>query len=782
MLVTQDRYLQRSLQLANAANPPAVVFCLDQAISAPGVPDPTVLAGLPTENPPFINEPGDLANVFFTSGSTGVPKGAMIEQIGMLNHLWTKINLLQMDEKSAVVQNASHCFDISVWQFLAPLMVGGRVLIYPNELALDPQALLAAVRRDGATILEVVPTMLEMLLQVATALPPEESGLPQLRYLFSTGEALPVALCRRWLQLYPQVPVVNGYGATECSDDTTHEVIAEEPPAEQTYMSVGRPIPGFNIYILDRWRRPVPVGCNGEIYFTGIGVGRGYLGDPAQTEKTFLPNPFPDGRGDRMYRTGDLGRYLPDGRILFVGRVDHQVKVRGYRIELGEIEAAMLRHPAVAQSVAVVRSDASGVPCLVGYAVPGGPLTPAELKEYLAGQLPDYMIPEHLVLLRSFPVNSNGKVDRARLPEPDWSEADGQRYVAPRNRTEMAMVSLWEQVLGVKPVGVHDDFFALGGHSLKAVALVGAIQNQFGVRLPLVELFRAPTVAKISERLQEAESPGGGCLVPLRPGEGSPLFLLHPGGGSVMSYSALVSLLESGGPIYGIQPVGFDSDEPPLESIEAMADHYVGLVREVSPQGPYRLAGWSFGGVLAVEVARRLEAAGQAIEFLGILDTSPYGNDGEPAEPAEGSRAFMIRHFNWELGLPLSAFEGLSDEQVIELLVRHSQKVGLWPEQATVEAGARLIRLSDTCRLAAHRFRYSGPIRSDLCLFRTTAPSPRGEALVDPERWRDWTTGAIHVFDVPGDHHTMVNPPHVQGLAEAMQRAIEAAARGVLIG
>jgi len=514
VFLTHGHLAARSLELAAAVDPTPTVFCLDglgggDVPQAPeGTVGPAALSGLAAEDPRPVNGPRDLANVFFTSGSTGVPKGAMVDHGGMLNHLWAKIQVLEMSEGSVIVQNASHCFDISVWQYLAPLMVGGRVVIYDDETVGDPAALLQCVQRDEVTVLELVPTLLDLVVQAAAALEPAERALPRLEYLVSTGEALPVPLCRRWLELYPRAAVVNAYGATECSDDTTHEVIREAPPPDQTYMSVGTPIPGFHIYILDRWLRPLPAGCRGEIYFSGVGVGRGYLGDPEKTALTFLPNPFEDRLGDRLYRTGDLGRHLPDGRIVFLGRVDQQVKVRGHRIELGEIEAALLRAAGVKQAVAVVRPDSRGQSRILAYVTPAAAVEVAGVRESLKQWLPDYMLPEQIIALEALPLNRNGKVDRKALPEPG-AERRGGEVLLPRTEMETTLADLWEQVLEVSPVGIDDNFFDLGGHSLKTIQVRARIKERLGIDITLKALFDHQTIRELAPVIEELRSQGG---------------------------------------------------------------------------------------------------------------------------------------------------------------------------------------------------------------------------------------------------------------------------------
>ncbi|TCP59166.1 amino acid adenylation domain-containing protein [Tumebacillus sp. BK434] len=488
VILTQGPLLERSRGLSDQA----LVFSLDELDG---------LANYPDVNLEFVNVPHDLANVFFTSGSTGLPKGAMVEHVGMLNHLYAKIDLLELTSSSIVVQNASHCFDISVWQFLAPLMVGGTVVIYGNDIAMDPNALLASVQRDNVTILEMVPAVIEMFLQ-AVAEHAEAAALPELRYMLSTGEGLRSGLCERWLEAYPHVKAVNTYGATECSDDTSHKVVTaanrDEWDLDRDFVTLGTPIPNFNVYVLDKWNRPVPIGCTGEICMTGVGVGRGYLNDPERTAQAFVPNPFDDGRGERMYKTGDLGRFLPDGRLEFVSRADFQVKVRGHRIELGEVEAAILSHPSAEQTIAIVRPDSAGQNRILAYVIVSEAVDMDAWREYLHDRLPEYMIPEHILTLDSFPLNRNGKIDRKALPEPEAAERGAHAFAAPRNELEQALADIWGEILERGDIGIDDSFFHLGGHSLKMIQIRSRIKQKLGLDVPLKVLFENLTLRDLA--------------------------------------------------------------------------------------------------------------------------------------------------------------------------------------------------------------------------------------------------------------------------------------------
>ncbi|WP_447980435.1 amino acid adenylation domain-containing protein [Candidatus Nitrospira bockiana] len=453
--------------------------------------------------------PQQLAYVIYTSGSTGVPKGAMVEHRGMLNNVWSKIPILGLSEADVVAQTASQCFDISVWQFLTALLCGGRVRIVPDEIVRDPGRLLDEVEAQDITVLEIVPSLMAAILQG-----PLSSIPSRLRWVLPTGEALSPELCRQWFARYPRIPLMNAYGPAECSDDVALCPIVEPPVSGAVHMPIGRPIPNLRLYVLNGAMEPVPVGVSGELCVGGVGVGRGYLNEPARTAEAFVPDPFGPDRGARLYKTGDVARYRADGTLEFLGRVDHQVKIRGFRIELGEIEARLCEHPGVREAVVLAREDRPGDKRLVAYVAASASQQPGldseELRAFLASELPDYMVPSAFVSLAALPLTSNGKVDRRALPAPE-DEAQHHRRVAPRTPTEEILAGIWTDVLGRPGVGAHDHFFELGGHSLLATQVISRIRAAFQVELPLRSLFEHPTIAALAQAVEteRAQRPGG---------------------------------------------------------------------------------------------------------------------------------------------------------------------------------------------------------------------------------------------------------------------------------
>ena len=476
------------------------------------------LAEYEADNLPSRSTPDELAYVIYTSGSTGLPKGAMVEQKGMLNHLYAKIWDLSLTEKDRIAQTAPQSFDISVWQFLSALLVGGQVRIFKNEIAGDPARLLREVEGQAISILEVVPSLLRMMLEELKEMPEgSEPALASLRWFIPTGEALPPPLCRQWFDYYPNVPMVNAYGPTECSDDVTHHVIREAPAETVVNMPIGRPVANMRLYILDAHLQPVPIGVAGELYVAGIGVGRGYLYDPERTAKAFiaLEPTAPlclagvEAQGTRLYKTGDKARYLPDGTIEFLGRLDYQVKIRGFRIELGEIEAILGSHANVSHAAVIVRDIQPAGNTLIGYVeLNQEDITPKMLRDYLSERLPDYMVPALCVILDAMPLTPNGKIDRKTLqqmPLPEMNLEDER--IAPRNATETKVRSIWSGVIGQEEsdISVLSNFFELGGHSLLATQILSRVRKTFQLELSLQTFFADPTVAGLAELIEKGQ-------------------------------------------------------------------------------------------------------------------------------------------------------------------------------------------------------------------------------------------------------------------------------------
>ncbi|MCX4819023.1 amino acid adenylation domain-containing protein [Streptomyces sp. NBC_01142] len=568
---------------------------------------PTVVSFNGAQDPldglaPLAGEPDDLAYVIFTSGSTGRPKGAMVHRRGMVNHLLAKVQDLGMSASDVVVHNAPVTFDISVWQMLSPLVVGGRLVVVSRETAADPQELFGRIAQDGVTVLEVVPSLLRAAVdswQGGLAQP----GLAPLVWLMVTGEALPADLARQWLEIAPHIPLVNAYGPTECSDDVTHAVIGVGSELG-VRAPIGRAVRNTRLYVLDSGLRPVVPGVPGELYVGGVGVGRGYLGDTRKTAVTFLADPYAPGPGARMYRTGDRVVQRLDGQLEFLERVDHQVKIRGHRIELGEVEAALRTVEGVTDAAAAVHDGR-----LIGYIVG----RPEEVKASLAAVLPDYMVPSALVTLPALPLTANGKVDRKVLPAPDPAAiASTGPARLPRTDAERDLCAVFAAVLGLPEVSIDDNFFDLGGDSIRSIEVV-ARARRAGLRVTAADVFTYKSVAALAAAVGRAEA--------------VPTVGTDDGVGVFAPTPVMLRMLEEGGPVDGFNqsvvlttPPGLDLDRL-TAALQTVLDHHDALRLRLSGEDPasWRLVTGAPGSVPAHPLLSRIDASHRAYEDEALL-------------------------------------------------------------------------------------------------------------------------------------------------------------------
>lgn len=489
------------------------------------------------ENLPKFNRAIAPAYMLYTSGSTGLPKGAVIRHDGAVNHIYAQLDALNFNGEFSFLQSAPASSDISVWQFLAPLITGGKTVVIDTETVCDPEKLLKVLQTEKITLAELVPVILKGLLEYVSQLPPHQRALPELKVMMVTGEYVSVELINQWLRVYPSIKIANAYGPTEAADDITQLIIDAPLPENLRTVPIGKPLANLRLYVLNEHMQPTPIGVPGEICVSGVGVGNGYWKNEEKTRLSFVPNPFSSigefsslndhfestEKHSVIYKTGDLGRWLPDGNLEFLGRIDHQVKIRGFRIELGEIEALLVQHQSVREAVVVVRENTLGDPSLVAYLVESlanGQLstepstTPQEqiqsLRNVLRERLPEYIVPSAFVWLEDLPLTPSGKVDRQALPAPDQAHPElERRYVAPSTSIETAIAEIWQQILGIEQVGIHDNFFELGGHSLLFTQLFTRLRNTFGVNISLRRLVGLPTIANIAQdihRIQTAPS------------------------------------------------------------------------------------------------------------------------------------------------------------------------------------------------------------------------------------------------------------------------------------
>jgi amino acid adenylation domain-containing protein len=459
--------------------------------------------------------PANLAYVIYTSGSTGEPKGVMVEHRNVARLFTATEHLFQFAERDVWTLIHSFAFDFSVWELWGALLSGGRLIVVPYLMSRSPREFYSLICREKVTVLSQTPSAFAQLIDAQARRHGEDHSL---RLIIFGGEALEMRMLRPWVERNgtesPQL--VNMYGITETTVHVTYCRLTEREIRSEGPSSIGKPIADLRTYLLDRHRQLVPVGVAGEIYIEGAGVTRGYLDRPTLTAERFIADPFAECSCSRMYQSGDLGRWLEDGSIEYLGRNDEQVKIRGFRIELGEIEAAIGAYPVVRQAVVVVREGGGTGRQLIAYlkCLEGSGLDMAELRAYLKGRLPEYMIPTGFVTVEAFPLTLNGKVDRKALPALNIMEQMALRYVAPRTATEVALCEIWSHMLGLERVGIDDDFFEVGGESLLAMRIVAKIREKFGAEVSVMAIFEAPTIAALSERIGKSANLTGGSVKP----------------------------------------------------------------------------------------------------------------------------------------------------------------------------------------------------------------------------------------------------------------------------
>jgi thioesterase domain-containing protein/acyl carrier protein len=601
-------------------------------------------------------------------------------------------------------------------------------------------------------LMKVTPSHLGLL----TALPASASPSGT---LIVGGEALQGAALRPWRSAHPDVIVINSYGPTEATVNCVEFRLEPGAPTPPGSVPIGRPLWNTRVYVLDRCLLPVPVGAPGELYVAGVVLARAYHARPGLTAQRFVADPH-GAPGTRMYRTGDVVRWRPDGQLEYLGRVDDQVKVRGFRVELGEVESALVGHPSVARAVVAVREDRPGDRRLVGYVVAqaGAAVDTGVVRAHAAGRLPDYMVPAAVVLLNELPLTAHGKVDRKALPVPDFAAASNGR--PPRTPMEGRLCGLLADVLGLDQVGADDRFFDLGGDSLLAVRFVGRVRAALGVDLGIRALFESPTAAGLAARLGSAPMLAAEChaldvLIPLdRQGSRPPLFCVHPSSGVSWSYSRLNLAFDGDQPIYGLQARGLAGPEELPVSLAAMAADYLDHIRGVQPRGPYHLLGWSFGGLVAHELAIRLRAAGEPVALLALLDSFPPGASEPEHEPASiDADAIVRRGLAHYLGLEAPEPAAIRGEG--EALWRSPALEGVLPddiEQISLEALPKVV--ANNARLM--REHVPGRFDGDVLLF--TASLGRAAGAPVAAAWRRYTTGRVENYAVACAHDDMTRP------------------------
>ncbi len=570
---------------------------------------------------PVVGQDNDhLAYVMYTSGTTGRPKGVAVTHKAIVRLLFG-VDYVDLGASRTILQMAPMTFDASTFELWGALLHGGRCVLFPDRVP-TIAAIKSTLQQHKIDTLWLTASLFNTLIDEA----PE--SLAGVRQLLTGGEALSVAHVRRAIEFLPETEIINGYGPTESTTFACCYRIPRNIDEGIRSIPIGRPIANTTAYILDRWENPVPVGVRGELHIGGLGLARGYVNRPELNAEKFIPNPFSEEPHGRLYKTGDLARYLPDGNIEFLGRLDNQVKIRGFRVEPEEIESVLRRHQSVEDAVVVTRGDTADDKRLSGYIVKqdGYNFSPSELRDYLQDYLPGYMVPHEWFTLDVLPLTPNGKVDRAGLMarREECAESSGG-FMIPRTTIERRLAKIWTELLCNENIGIQDDFFELGGHSLLAVRLFSEIERIFGKTLPFSALFQSSTLGQLANVIgQNVSISEDSSLVPMQTsGAKTPLFLIPPAATTSLQFINMVRELDRSQPVYGIDPVGLYDKRPYLVTVEEIASHNVHEMQRIQPKGPYLIGGICFGVRVAYEMAQQIQRQGQEVGLLIVFDSSP---------------------------------------------------------------------------------------------------------------------------------------------------------------
>ncbi len=727
--------------------------------------------------------PDNLAYLMYTSGSTGTPKGVGITHRNVVGFV-KAANYANLSADEIFLHLAPISFDASTFEIWSSLLNGARLVVYPPTLP-SLSELGELVTRTQVTTLFLTTGLFHQFVDTSV------SNIGAVKQLLTGGDALSPTLLQKGLEQIENVSIVNCYGPTESTVMACCYPVERDRPA--TTVPIGRPVSNTRLYVISA-RQPAGVGERGELFIGGHGLGRGYHNRPDLTAERFLPDPYGPQPGGRLYRTGDAARYLNDGLIQFLGRVDDQIKISGFRIEPREIEAVLSTHPGLRAALVVAREETQGQKFLVTYFVANSETGPGsdELRAYLKERLPEYMIPSVYVPLEALPLTPHGKVDRAALPAPQVSlSRAGGEYLAPQNDLQQQLVDIWEELFKIHPIGIADNFFELGGHSLQMIMLVTRVEERLGKRVAMAELFNDPTIEHLAGLIGHGkENLFESLIVPLHPEGTQPAFFgPHASGGNVWCYKELVQYLGDDQPFFGVQPrepenglVVYHTD------VEAMATDYVQALRGFQPVGPYWLAGWSMGGVIAFEIASQLQQQGQDVAMLALIDS------GVPeAKESEHNWAILLSIFAFDLGLteehlkrppnwtPLPQMAELRQLWVV------ARRAGVVPSEMTLVEFRRLFDIFKLHANTTRRYK-PGQFQGRITFFCPADPFEQAVFSKDPEEateqpehgkldpstgWGSLATEGVDVHHVPGNHFSMLREPNVQILGEQLRQCIE---------
>ncbi|NEQ68437.1 MAG: amino acid adenylation domain-containing protein, partial [Symploca sp. SIO2D2] len=727
----------------------------------------------------------NLAYVIYTSGSTGKPKGVEVVHRGV-NRLLFGVDYAHLDETQRFLQMAPISFDASTLEIWGALLHGARCVLFPEPIP-TADNLREEIHKHGITILWLTAALFNSIVD------DDPKALSGIQQLLIGGEALSVVHVQKALETLPLTTIINGYGPTENTTFTCCYPIPRQLETKIESISIGRPIANTQIYILDEYLQPVPMGVPGELHIGGAGLARGYLNRPELTQEKFIPSPFNNSK--LLYKTGDLVRYLPDGNIEFLGRIDHQVKIRGFRIELGEIEAVLSQHEDVQVACVIVREDTPGEKRVVAYVVPQPEvtLTTSTLRQFLTHKLPGYMIPSALMILESLPLTPNGKIDRRALKAPSNS-SDWETFVEARNQLELQLVQLWSKVLKLDKIGVQDNFFELGGHSLLASYLMTQIKQQLGKDIPLVRLFQNPTIEQLATIMEtDSDNSSPSCLVAIQPqGSNLPFFCVPGAGGRPFYFYHLGRYLGEEQPFYSFEN-NLYQELGSITRIEDMARIYIEAMQAVQPQGPYFLGGHSYGGNVAFEMGKQLYQQGQEVALLAIVDSSA---------PTYKDKQILLDYLDWEharwlaevskgikiyldkdVDISYETLQPLTVEEQLKYVLHYFKMANMLPPNAETTELINIVQAYKNSCLCLVDYVPQGMYPGKLTIIRANEdlPDDPNRELVSENSadfslgWSEFSTEPVEIHFVLGNHVTITAEPHVQVLAQQLKSCIEQA-------
>ncbi len=715
-----------------------------------------LLAGMPDTRPDSRVHHQNLAFVYFTSGSTGLPKAVMTPH-------GRSRGLSENDPAGRHILKSSAGTTFTAAEIVRAITTGGTLFVASEAVAKDMRRLAEFIGQHAITSLILTASSLRALLALDDLTP-----CRSLRSVVCIGEPLQPEVSDRFFgRLNAEMWL--GYGCTEAPGAAGRSCAPGDEPG---IIDVGKVTPSMEVLVLDANRRLAPIGVPGEVYVGGQ-VARGYLGDPAATAARFLPHPLNREAGARVFRSGDLGRWLPTGHLEMLGRADDQVKIRGWRVELGEVESVLRRHPHVQEAAAMARDDGAGGKLLVAYVVPKPDqvLPAAELRRHSMEYLSGPMVPSFFVPLNHMPMTPNGKIDRRMLPELGPPSRSTSARSIPANKAERELQRIWSALLPHADAGPADNFFHLGGNSLLAARMLQEVEHSFGRSLPLTTLLQMQTIEELAAFLQREGAANWRSLMPIRPGGSRPpLYLIHGVGGTLLFYKDLIGHLPEDQPIYGLQAAGLEANQPVHDRVERMAAHYIREIQEIQPNGPYHLAGASFGGEIAYEMACQLTEQGQTIGTLALLDT--YQKSSVAALPRRVRwRTVLLRiRYNASIllrGAPLSSYVAAKSRTLRRRF--RSRVYRQLPAHVRDSVPIHFQKVMESNRVASQFYRprkYSGVIHLFRCRDRAI-----DYGLAEDYGWREWAHRVV-VCETPGDHVTFLTEPHAKSLANKLDACL----------